>query len=215
MKAMNAKVRSTVWKEIAEIFRNGVIFRNPVLIGALGLFPVATGSFQLKNGVALSVMMFVMMLPVCVISGLIKKRIPSWARPGVILFLSALFYIPAQMLAGLWVPQASLSLLLCAPMMICNSIILSRANDYAPEHILPATIADALGCTIGFSLVTCLFSAIRELLTAGTLWGDAPSNQIVSQPFFGFLMLGFFAAAVQAVNRSRSRKAKRKGGRIK
>ena len=67
---MKRKTKTNELREAWTIFKNGVLFRNPVLIGALGLFPVAAAGYSLKNGAALSLMMLVMMLPVCFVTGL-------------------------------------------------------------------------------------------------------------------------------------------------
>ena len=97
-----------------------------------------------------------------------------------------------------------------AALQIANSMVLSRLNEYAPTHILPAVLADALGCTIGAGIFLCAQAALRGWLLTGEPWdasgfdsgvlGNAPAL-----PFFGFLILGFCAAAVQAVNARRAK----------
>ena len=213
---MKRKTKTNELREAWTIFKNGVLFRNPVLIGALGLFPVAAAGYSLKNGAALSLMMVVMMLPVCFVTGLLGNHIPSWLRPGFVLLLSAACYLPAWLLVQEVFPEAARDLGAYAPLMICNSVVLSRANDYAPDHISLAVVADSLGCTLGFSAVICLFSMIRELLSSKTLWGrgvpfGGTLGSAPALPFFGFLLLGFFAAWVQNVNhRKRRREMKKK-----
>ena len=73
--------------------------------------------------------------------------------------------------------------------MIANSIILSRANDYAPDHISFAVVADSLGCTIGFAIVICLVSALRELLSTGKLWDNTVTVETVAQTIRGVIFL--------------------------
>ena len=208
-------VKKGALREAYIIFKNGVFYRNPVLIGALGLYPVAAAGYSLKNGVALSLMMLVMMFPVCFVTGLLGGRVPLWLRPGVVLLLSAVCYLPAWLLVQEALPDVVSGLGPYAPLMICNSVILSRANDYAPDHISLAVVADSLGCTLGFSAVICLFSMFREVLSAKTLWGygvpfGGAVGNAASLPFFGFLLLGFFAAWVQNVNNRKKRREIRK-----
>lgn len=156
----------SVLSESVTIFVSGVCFKNPILIGALGLYPVVAAGYCLRNGVALSIMMLIMMLPTCLISSFAGKSIPNWIRPAVVLLLSAAFYLPSQILVEKMMQMTS-QLGICGGMMVANSIILSRANDYAPEHIEFAVLADSLGCTVGFSVVICFISAIREILSTG------------------------------------------------
>ena len=197
--------KQSVLSESVTIFANGVCFKNPVLRGALGLYPVVAAGYSLRNGLALSVMMLVMMLPVCLVSGLAGQKVPNWIRPAAVLLLSAIFYLPAYLLVEKMMPGIMSQLGICGGLMVANSIILSRANDYAPDHISFAVLADSLGCTIGFAIVICSVSALRELLSTGTLWGknvllEGVPQTIVTKPFFAFLLLGFFAALVQWIN---------------
>lgn len=205
----------SILSESAIIFANGVCFKNPVLIGALGLYPVVAAGYSLRNGVALSIMMLIMMMPVCLISGFAGQKVPNWVRPAAVLLLSAAFYLPAYLLVEKMMPGVSSKLGICGGLMIANSIILSRANDYAPDHISFAVVADSLGCTIGFAIVICLVSALRELLSTGALWGQTITYQrvaqaIVAKPFFAFLLLGFLAALVQWINSKRDQDGKRR-----
>lgn len=207
------KQNQSVLSEACTIFANGVLFRNPVLIGALGLYPVVAAGYSLRNGAALSVMMLVIMLPVCLISGLVGQKIPNWVRPGAVLLLSALFYLPAQMLAEEMIPGVTAQLGMCGGLMVANSIIISRANDYAPDHITFAVVADSFGCTLGFAVVICAVSAVRELLSTGTLWGKnvsiaSTAQTIITKPFFAFLLLGFFAALIQWINGKHDKREK-------
>ena len=57
-KGSRRAVRRRLVKESINIFLNGLLFRNPVAVGALGLFPVVGAGFSLANAAALSLMMF-------------------------------------------------------------------------------------------------------------------------------------------------------------
>jgi Na+-translocating ferredoxin:NAD+ oxidoreductase RnfE subunit len=195
-------------KESAGIFWNGLVFRNPVAIGALGLFPVVGAGYTMQNAAALSLMMLVMMLPVCLVSGWLK--LPVWIRPAVVLVLSGVLYLPAAALATWLMPQAFSNLSIYAVLMIGNSILLSRANDYAPKHITLAVLMDSLGCTAGFSAVIFLVAALRQIWSG--LVADLGGVQDAgAYPLVGFLLLGVIAAIIQHANAERAeaeRKAK-------
>lgn len=209
--AKKRAARKNVLREAGMIFANGLLFRNPVLIGALGLYPVVAAGYRLQNALALSLMMLLMMVPTCLITGWMGEKLPAWVRPAMVLLLSAVFYLPASWILGLVMPAAFSGLGLYGALMIGNSIVLSRANDYAPSHITLAVLADSLGCTAGFALVLCAVSAIRELLAEGTLLGvpvaAVPALQRpAAYPFAGFILLGLFSALVQHLNNRLSHK---------
>lgn len=102
-------------------------------------------------------------------------------------------------------------------MMTANAIIASRAKHFSARHVYYAALVDGAGCALGFAVVICLGSAVREVLWRGALWdiplgigGGIPGVQYV---FAGFILLGFFSAAAQAAARKREkrRKAREKG----
>ena len=70
---------------------------------------------------------------------------------------------------------------------------------------MPAAGAWALRYTGGFTLAALVISAIREVLSYGTLWGfDLPEPLRLAgaqMPFFGFIMFGVFSAGYQWIRR--------------
>lgn len=210
------KNKKVLVRETGTIFLNGFLFKNPMLVGALGLYPVVAAGYNLKNAVELSLLFFFISLPTALLFCLVGEMLPIWIRPGLILIASAVFYLPGSWLTEKIIPGSVTALGMFASLLICNSVILSRADDYAPTHIGWAVAADSVGCSLGFSLVICLIAAIRELWLKGGVWhantgvyGTADAG--VSLPFFGFILLAFFAAFVQWLNEKRNRRtAKRK-----
>jgi Na+-translocating ferredoxin:NAD+ oxidoreductase RnfE subunit len=209
------KNRKLLLRETGTIFLNGVFYKNPVLVGALGLYPIVAAGYNLRNAVELSILFFLLSLPTALVFCQIGELIPLWLRPGTVLIASAVFYLPASWLTGKLFEDSIAALGMFAGLMICNSVILSRSNDYAPTHIGWAVAADAVGCSVGFTLVICVTAAIREYLLKGGVWhtntgiyGTADAG--ISLPFFGFILLGFFAAFVQWINEKRSRAAAKK-----
>lgn len=204
-----------IFRETSTIFLNGLFYKNPVLISALGLYPVAAAGYNLRNAVELSLLFFFISLPAGLFMCLIGEWVPLWVRPGLTLAVSAAFYLPAAWITEQIIPGSIAALEMFASLMICNSVILSRANDYAPTHIGWAVAADVMGCSLGFSLVICLSAVIREIWLKGSLWHTntgifGTADKGVSLPFFGFILLGFFAAFLQWINRKRERRAEKR-----
>ena len=188
-------------REAGAIFQNGACFRNPVLVGALGLYPVAAAGFGLGNAGALALLFVLTAFPSQLLMCFLGMLLPKWARPAAALLATAAFYLPASAATAALMPGAMTGLGMAAGLMACNSVLYSRAEEYAPEHILLAVAADAAGCSVGFAGVVCLVAALRQLWLAGGLSGQGPDL-----PFAGFLLMGFLAAAVQGVNVRRSRR---------
>ncbi len=195
------------------IFRSGLLFRNPVAVGALGLYPIVAAGFGLKNAVALSLLFVLIALPselVLCVAGLL---VPKWARPAAVLLVSAVFYVPAMLILRRAMPENADALGMAAALTTCNSVLYSRAEEYAPEHILPAVLADAAGCSIGFAAVFCLVASARELWLTGGVWNLGTAGEGVGSgaelPFAGFLLVGLLAALVQQINLKRGMRGAR------
>lgn len=197
------------------IFRSGVLFRNPVAVGALGLFPVVAAATGLKDAAALSLLFLLISVPSELVLCGAGMLVPKWVRPAAVLIVSAVFYVPAVLLLGAVMPGSVERLGMAAALMICNSVLYSRAEEYAPEHIFPAVLADAAGCSVGFAAVVCLVASVRELWLTGGIWGHGTAGQGAGAgldlPFAGFLLVGLLAALIQKINLRREENAAREG----
>ncbi|MCI1965541.1 MAG: hypothetical protein LKJ17_05345 [Oscillospiraceae bacterium] len=190
------------------IFLNGLLFRNPVLIRALGMYPIVAAAWNTKNAAGLSILFLALSLSSSLLLCLTGMLVPRWFRPGLVLLVSAALYVPAGALADWLVPNSISNLGMAAGLMICNSVIFSHAEEYAPEHVAVAVAADALGCSAGFALTAFLVASVRSawlngfhLPFVGFVMGRASDF-----PFAGFLLLGFLAALVQWMNHLRARR---------
>ncbi len=214
--SQEGRARETL-RALKEVFANGLLYKNPVLIGAIGLCPVVAAGVTLKNGVALSLLLGAMLLPACLLFSLVGDKVPMWLRPPVILVLSAALYIPAGIFTEKVLPGSLSALGVYAPLMTANAIIASRAKHFSARHVYYAALVDGAGCALGFAVVICLGSAVREVLWRGALWdiplGIGGGISGVQYVFAGFILLGFFSAAAQAAARKREkrRKAREKG----
>lgn len=191
------------------IFFNGFLFRNPVLIGALGMYPIVAAAYSVKNAAALSVLFLLVSLPVSLTLCFAGMLVPRWFRPALVLLASAVFYIPAGYLTDLLLPDSVSSLGMVAGLTICNSIIYSRAEEYAPEHVAAAAISDSLGCSAGFALTAFLVALLRGAAQEGLSFPgglEFVMGHTAELPFVGFLLIGFLAALIQWINRIRAQR---------
>jgi Na+-translocating ferredoxin:NAD+ oxidoreductase RnfE subunit len=200
---------STYSREAGMIFANGMLYRNPLLVGALGLYPVVAAATGVRSALELSFLFLLISLPTDLVLCLCGMLVPQWFRPGLALLVSAAFYLPAVSVTGLVFPGFESELGMAAGLMICNSAAFSRAEEYAPGHVVLAVAADALGTAAGFSLVVLLTAFLREFWLRGEIRISqaVPERGGAALPFAGFLIVGFLAALVQWIGLRRSDKA--------
>jgi len=202
--------------QLTTIVKNGVLYKNPVLYSALGLFPVISAGLTLYDGLALSVILACMLIPCCTVASILGTRIPDAFRPPVYLLLSGGFYFLSVAVAGrLFSSELVTNLGVFAPLMVVNAIIIRRADNFAAKHIVFAAILDAVACALGFALVLCLASGVREMLTTGTLLGHHVFPRRWNIPGItltcsGFVILGFLSAIVHALRNRREKRMERK-----
>ncbi len=196
--------------DLRVVSRSAAFYRNPVLAGALALYPVAAAGVGMRNAAALSVLFVLTALPVQAALCLTGMLFPAWARPAAVLAACAVFWVPAALAAERLVPGSLDALGTAACLTACSSALYVRAAGYAPEHILPAALADAVGYSLGFAGVLFLVSAARQLWLEGGPWGG-PAGGGAGLPFAGFLLLGFLAALLRAIRLRRARRAEKEG----
>ena len=160
----------------------------------------------LKNGVALSLAMAVVLSPTVILSLLLRKklRFPYWLGSPVwtmsAMLLASLSYYVIRFISVEITDSLGIYLYLLASAAVVSAVFTGKRI-----FTLPAAGAWALRYTAGFALAALVISSIREVLAYGTLWGFAlpePLRLTAAQlPFFGFIMFGVFSAGYQWVRR--------------
>lgn len=185
---------------------SGILENNPVL--ALGLaLPLAIVPINLKSGVAISAVMLVATLPPAAAAAVVGQRIPAWLRAPVFGLLSMLCVLLARAYL-LRYPVLLGELGIYVPLAAVNTILLGLTS--APQKPPAPALRDALAMCVGFALVVCGVSALREIMGNRTIWdlefGLYPIRMVgVTLPFFGFILLGFLSALFRSINRGITR----------
>lgn len=191
--------------------------QNVVLVQAMGLCPILAIGYDLKYGVVLAVCTALVLVPSTLLLSLFGDKLPLWLRPPfyavftTVLLLAAAFvlhqYISLDIYAALY---------LFLPLMAVNSLFTMRSADVQTARAHPLwLLADSLGAALGFGLVLCVASALREIAIFGTLWdiplGISTHFPEAQHPFIGYVLLGFMAAALQWMRQWLRRLSARKG----
>ncbi len=174
---------------------------NPVLIGGLSLGPVIAISQSLKAGVSLSVAFSIIIIPTLVVMGCIPVKLSKSVRVILCCAISAVFFIPAFWFAKTIFPEVNDKVGVFLPLMVVNPIISNRSAESMKGFVPFTSLKNGLKTALGFSLVMCIVSAVREVLGSGSLWGapigNLRGNVSFLLPFMGFIILGFVAAGAR------------------
>ncbi len=198
-----AKKTSThqFWK-LTGIFFETFLSKNIVLVQAIGICPIIAVGTTLQYGVALTLCTMAVLLPTSLFMSFYGDRLPALLRPPVYTLGASLLLVGAAYLVEHAIStELYAALYLFLPLMAVNTIFTYRAGGFSVSNRPAAALVDALGSSLGFGLVICIVSALRELATTGTLWGVDMGFKLrlseAAQPFAAFIMLGFMAAFLQ------------------
>ncbi|MEE1279212.1 MAG: Rnf-Nqr domain containing protein [Oscillospiraceae bacterium] len=192
------------------------VVENPILVSGLSLGPVIAISQSLKAGVSLSVAFSIIIIPVLVIFGFIPVKLSKSIRVILCALLSCVFFVPALWFAKTIFPEVNDKVGVFLPLMVVNPIISARSADAARGYRPLTSMLNGIETAIGFTVVMCLVSALREILGKGTIW-DAPIGNMRGNisfllPFMGFIIVGFLAAGTKKLsailNKSKKEEAK-------
>lgn len=194
------KVKREFWRTTNLLVENAVT-NNIVLIQALGLCPIIGAATSLQSGVVLSICTAAVLLPLSLLMALLGTYLPKWLRPAVYVLLASLLLVGTSSLLTHYISGELFAKLHHFIPLIAVNMLYARTVGFSSIAHPVSTVVDALGSTLGFGIVICGVSALREVLAFGTLW-DKPveiswSLPHADTPFVAFILLGLLAAGLQ------------------
>lgn len=212
---MSRKEKSTPEQELGyvEIFRQGILTKNPVLVEAVGICPIAAVASSTKVAIILAAVSGALLIFGEILTSLLYRHIPRWLRAGIyaITFIAAV--IPMSLLTEKYMPNIYISVGVFLPLMAVNTLLTYRCDTFAAQNRLGRSLADGIACSIGYALVIVSVGAIREILGQGMFWEISitaePPVPAINTPFGGFLVLAFMSAFLWAILARRKRTPER------
>ena len=194
------KVKREFWHTTNLLVENAVT-NNIVLIQALGLCPIIGAATTLQSGVVMSICTAAVLLPLSLLMAFLGSYLPKWLRPAVYVLLASLLLVGTSSLLTHYISGELFAKLHHFIPLIAVNMLYARTVGFSSIAHPVSTIVDALGSTLGFGIVICGVSALREVLAYGTLW-DKPveiswSLPHADTPFVAFILLGLLAAGLQ------------------
>jgi len=150
-------------------FTKGIFKENPIFIIVLGLCPALGVSSKLINAIGMGAGVIFVLLGSNIFVSLLKNFIPDKVRIPAYVVIIASFVTLVEMVMEAYLPSLFESLGVFVPLIVVNCLILGRAEAFANKNTIKASIFDALGMGIGFTLSLMLIALFREVLGAGTV----------------------------------------------
>lgn len=197
------------------VIRSRLFGENPVLGKILAVCTVLAVTTSLKNGLLLVIAAVAVTIPLYVILSLFTKRLPGYLFYPVAALLAAALVTPVCMAAGRFVPEVTGKVSFFLPITAVNALLMLDMRTLRGKNAVLRSLAAGFGDSLGYSAVILVFSIVREILGAGTLYGRAlPSYarlnfSFLLQPPAAFLLVGFAIAIYQAAMRHARARMKR------
>ena len=176
-------------------FVKGLWRENPIFKILLGLCPTLAVTTSVQNGIGMGLATLFVLLGSNIVVSCVRSIIPAKVRIPCYIVIIATFVTIVDLLMKGFALELNKSLGIFIPLIVVNCIILGRAESFASRNTMLPSIIDALGMGIGFTIALVMVSAVREVLGAGTFFGQQllPENipaLIMILPPGGFIALG-------------------------
>jgi electron transport complex protein RnfE len=150
-------------------FTKGIFKENPIFVIVLGLCPALGVSSQVVNALGMGAGVIFVLTGSNIFVSLLKDFIPAKVRIPSYIVIIASFVTIVEMVMEAYMPSLFNSLGVFVPLIVVNCLILGRAEAFANKNGVAASVMDALGMAIGFTLSLVLIAFVREVLGAGTI----------------------------------------------
>lgn len=148
-------------------FTDGIVKNNPTLVQLLGMCPTLAVTNSVENALVMGAAVIFVLAMSNLVTSLLRNLLQPHVRILIFTLTIATFVTIADLALKSYVFEVSKKLGPFVPLIIVNCIIIARAETVAAKHGPWRSLADALGCGIGFTLGLTVLGAIRELLGSG------------------------------------------------
>jgi electron transport complex protein RnfE len=158
-------------KRLWIVFKQGIVFENPLLMLMIGLCSALAVTTTVPNAIGMGLgMTFVLLFSEILVSAF-RKVIPSSIRMPIFLIFIAAFTTVIDLVMKAYFPDLSKAMGVFIPLIVVNCIIMGRVEAFSYKQKVLDSIADSFGMGLGYTWVMVGIAAIREILGSGTFAG--------------------------------------------
>lgn len=192
---------------------DGLFRQNIVLMSGLVTAPIIVAATTALRALVL-VMSFFMISYTCIIlCRFIPRKISYTVRILFYAIAAAVMYIPTVYLLGMLFPDVVRETLLYIEIGVVNSLLLAKTETRFYLKPFGEMALDALVYIAGYAIAAFAVGIVREILAFGTLFGFRVFDPVVpaaKSPFFGFILVGVYAALCRVIVGKRAAVKKRR-----
>ena len=196
---------SIVGKKEREALIDPLFNNNPIAPQVLGICSALAVTTKLETALVMCLALTAVLVGSNVIVSFLRNSIPNSIRIVVQLTIIASLVIVTDQVLKAVAFDVSKQLSVFVGLIITNCIVMGRAEAYAMQNGPVLSFFDAVGNSLGYSIVLIFVAFFRELLGSGKLLGFEvlPSavyqtNGLMVLAPGAFFLIGFFIWALRA-----------------
>ena len=191
---------------------DGLFRQNIVLMSGLVTAPIIVAATTAMRALVLVMSFFMISYTSILLCRFIPRKIAYSIRILLYAVVAGGMYIPTAYLMNMLFPEIFAAVKLYIGIMTVNSLLLAKAETRFFLKPYGEMAVDVLIYIAGFAAAAFCVGLIREFLAYGTVFGIRLFDPVVpaaKSPFFGFILVGIFAAMCRVIVRQRAIRQKR------
>ena len=198
----------------SHINADGLFRQNIVLMSGLVTAPIIVAATTLQRALVLTLSFFAISYFSILICRFIPRKIVYTVRILLYTIVAAALFIPTVLGLRYLFPDTTKEVMLYIELTVVNSLILAKTESRFYLEPYGRMAVDALIYIAGYAMAAFAAGFVREILSYGTILGFHVCEPIVpsaKSPFFGFILVGIFAAFCRAAAGRRVSSRKERG----
>ena len=207
---MNPGARIPVEPERRRILVDPIVAANPVTLHVLGICSALAVTTSLTTALVMSAALIFVLAASSVLISAIRRHVPGSIRLIVQITIIASLVIVVDQVLQAYLFGISRRLSVFVGLIVTNCIVLGRAEGFAMKNPPGASLLDAIGNGLGYSLILVAIGTVRELLGTGKLMGEQllplvseggwfTPLALMSLPPSAFFLLGLAVWVIRAI----------------
>lgn len=181
---------------------DGLLRQNIVLMSGLVTAPIIVAAISAKRALVLVISFFMISYPSILLCRFVPKKLVYSIRIMIYAAVAAVMYIPTVIVLQILFPETVNSVIMYIELLVVNSLLLAKTETRFYLKPYGEMAVDVLIYVLGYAVAAFLTGIVREVLAFGTVFEYHlfdPIMPAASSPFFGFILVGFFAALCRLI----------------
>lgn len=188
--------------EEGKLNSDGLFRQNIVLMSGLVTAPIIVAATTAMRTLVLVMSFFLISYTSIILCRFIPRKIVYSVRILCYAIVAGIIYVPTMLLLNHLFPDIVREVQLYIDIAVVNSLLLAKTETRFYLKPFGEMAVDVLIYIAGYAAAAFSVGIVREMLAFGTLFGFRLFDPVVpaaKSPFFGFILVGLYAAFCRVI----------------